>query len=60
MKEVIAEDCEEMNCMVQQNIANFRYKTGQPRILVVMYSPFMTIFGLMKYDPMKKYNLPCE
>ena len=58
MKEVIAEDYGELACMVQQNIANQRYDTGQPRILVVLYSPLVQIFKLMEYDPMKQYNLP--
>jgi hypothetical protein len=39
MTEVITYDFEEFECMQHQNIANQWYKTGQPRITIVMETP---------------------
>ena len=46
MTEVITYDFEEFECMQHQNIANHWYKTGQPRITIVMKSPMYPILKL--------------
>ena len=47
MTEVITYDFEEFECMQHQNIANHWYKTGQPRITIVMETPMYPILKLM-------------
>lgn len=55
MREVIADSYEELELMVEQNKANYWYKTGQEKVIVVLYSP---LFPVMKLLGMKTEEYP--